>query len=160
MVENSGYWKYIKRTCFWHFKDSNIIFWLYIASTQKKKRKKLQLGQSLMQTNGQRRPDQNHGDRVIFHWRDLAIFRQKKLGNFWKFCFFLVSVNSTNFGNFIVKVQKKIGTEKKGDKRKKKEGKNYYGCWDDSQGRAEPSRNGQDCWSNFKHIQHSWADGR
>jgi hypothetical protein len=43
------------------FEDSNIIFWLYIASIEKKEKKKeLQLGQSPMQTNGQRRPDQNH----------------------------------------------------------------------------------------------------
>jgi hypothetical protein len=46
------------------------------------KKKKLQLGQSLMQTNGQRRPDQNHPDGLFFFCRDLAIFRQRNWENF------------------------------------------------------------------------------
>jgi hypothetical protein len=70
-----------------------------------------------MQTNGQRRPDQNHRDEMVFSFSGgISPFFDKEIGIFWKFCFFMVSVNSTNFGNFIVKIRKKIDTEKKGIK--------------------------------------------
>jgi hypothetical protein len=78
-----------------------------------------------MQTNGQRRPDQNKPPK----WCFLSLarsrhFSTKKLVKILEILFFFwVSVNSTNFGNFIVKIRKRIDTGKKRDKRKEKKRK-------------------------------------